>query len=99
VDTRSGYSRLCFDLGWGVIADGRMAAVSIVEHLKVLEDVPYGFVTGRVASRWPIVHQIHGARVQSKHLCDSDGHAPGLEIFHGDYLDSTPPHVAKQSSP
>ncbi len=34
---RDGHSR--FVLGWGVIAEGRMAALPIIEHLNVFDDV------------------------------------------------------------
>lgn len=48
MDTRLGESRPRFILSRGVIPEGRVPSLPIVEHLNVFEDILRGFVTGRV---------------------------------------------------
>jgi hypothetical protein len=43
-DTWLSYHLPCFILGWGVIAEGRVTALPIVEHLDILKNVLGGFV-------------------------------------------------------
>ncbi len=55
MDTRLRHSRPGFELGRGVIAEGRVPTPPIVESLDVLEDVRCRFFTGRVV---PMVHAL-----------------------------------------
>src|SRR5438309_12045534 len=55
MDTRLSHSRPHLELGWRVIAEGRVATPPILEHLDVLEDVLFRFFTGRVV---PMVHEL-----------------------------------------
>lgn len=50
MDTGLSRSRPHFVLGWGVIAESRVTAMPIIEHLDVFEDVLCRLFTGCVAS-------------------------------------------------
>ncbi len=55
VDTGLRDSRPCFKLGRGVIAEGPVAALPIIEHLNVFEDVLDRFAPRHVL---PLVHEL-----------------------------------------
>ena len=55
MDTWLSHRRLRFVLGRGVIAEGRVTAPPIIEHLDVLKDILSRVFTGRVG---PMVHEL-----------------------------------------
>ena len=55
MDTGLRHRRPRFELGWGVIAEGRVTASPIIEHLNVLEDILSRGVTCFVV---PMVHEL-----------------------------------------
>ena len=54
MDTWLSNERLLFKLGWTEIAEGRMAALPVIEHFKIFKDVPRGFVAGLIL---PMMHE------------------------------------------
>ena len=55
MDTWLSHCRPRFILGWGVIADGRVPALPIIEHLDVSKDILRRLFTGRIP---PMIHQL-----------------------------------------
>ena len=55
MDTWLSHCRPRFELCRGVIAEGRGAALPIIEHLNVLKDIPCRVVTGGLV---PMVHEL-----------------------------------------
>ncbi len=55
MDTWLSNYRPRFVLGRGVIAEGRVTALPIIEHLNVLKDIPCRVITGCIV---PMVHKL-----------------------------------------
>ena len=55
MDTGLSHSHPRFELDQGVIAEDRVTALPIIEHLNALKDIPCRVVTGGIV---PMVHEL-----------------------------------------